>query len=82
MIRNKLGIKANIEMFFLVDELFKHKHKTFTITFGKPLSYKLFGQDKTHKEWAELIKKHVYKLEKNPTETFLFNEFNSLFNKY
>jgi putative hemolysin len=72
-LRNKLGIKANIEMFFLVDELFKHKHKTFTITFGKPLSYKLFSQKKTHKEWAELIKKHVYKLEKNPTETFLFN---------
>ncbi len=71
-IRNKLGIKSNIEMFFLVDELFKHRNKTFTITFGRPISFGLFNSDKTHAEWAEAIKRHVYKLESNSAETFFY----------
>ncbi len=69
-IRGTLGIKSNIEMFFLVDELFKHRNKTFTITFGKPLQSGLFNKNKTYIEWAGAIKRHVYKLEEDPSEIF------------
>jgi putative hemolysin len=69
-IRLRLGIKANIEMFFLVDELFKHRNKTFSITFGKPLSYEQFNSTKTYTEWAEAIKRHVYRLDQNPAVSF------------
>jgi putative hemolysin len=37
-LRKFLGIKGNIEMFFLVNELFKQKNKTINVTFGKPIS--------------------------------------------
>jgi putative hemolysin len=61
-LRKRLGIKSNIEMFFLVDELFKHRNKTFQVTFGKPISYSVFTKELTLPEWSENIKRHVYKL--------------------
>lgn len=61
-IRKFMGIKWNLEMFFLSDETFKHKKQEFTITFGKPISYQTFDKTKTHTEWAEEVKKIVYSL--------------------
>jgi putative hemolysin len=68
--RKKLGIKANLEMFYLSDEFFKQRNKTLTITFGPRISYKVF--DKRHKdaEWAQLLKEHVYKLKEKPDLEF------------
>ncbi|MEP7168276.1 MAG: 1-acyl-sn-glycerol-3-phosphate acyltransferase [Bacteroidota bacterium] len=60
--RKRLGIKANIEMFFLVDEMFKQKNKTITITFGKPIPYSVFDKSKTDYEWAQWVKEKVYNL--------------------
>ena len=37
-IRKKLGIKANIEMFYLADELFRQRDATFTIKIGQSIS--------------------------------------------
>ncbi len=62
--RTKFGVKANIEMLYLVDELFKQKGNTFTITVGKPISYADLDDKKTDKEWAEEIKKISYSLTK------------------
>jgi 1-acyl-sn-glycerol-3-phosphate acyltransferase len=42
--RKKLGIKANIEMFYLVDEMYRQKNKTITIVFGKPITYNEISQ--------------------------------------
>jgi putative hemolysin len=53
--RKKLGIKANIEMFFLPDEMFKQKNKTIKVHFGAPFSYSVLNQSKSHKQWAEKI---------------------------
>ena len=39
--RKKLGIKANIEMLFLVDEMVKQKDKPIRITFGDPILIRL-----------------------------------------
>ena len=36
-IRKALGIKMNYEMIYLPDEMFRSKHKTFRIYFGKPI---------------------------------------------
>lgn len=62
--RKKLGIKANIEMIFLVDELFRQRDKKIKITFGKPIEPSSFNQSKTDKEWAAFVKEEVYKLAK------------------
>lgn len=58
--RKRLGIKANIEMLFLPDEMFRANKKTIRIHFGKPFSYKVFDDRKSHKEWADYIYKFVY----------------------
>jgi len=62
--RKRLGIKANIEMLYLVDELYKQKNKTITVTFGKPIKIKDVINAKTNKDWAQKIKNEVYSLSK------------------
>lgn len=64
--RKKLGIKLNIEMLFLADEMFKQSGATITFTFGKPISPNIFTNELTDLEWAQKIKNHVYELENNP----------------
>lgn len=61
--REKLGIKANIEMFYLPDEMYKQRGKTITFTFGEPVSWKTFTKDKPAEYWAERMKKHTYALQ-------------------
>jgi len=68
--RTKLGIKANIEMFYLSNEFFKQRNKTLTITFGKPIPYTVFDKRYRDNIWAELLKQHVYKLKDNPDLEF------------
>jgi len=60
--RVRLGIKANIEMLYLVDEMFKQKNKEILIRFGKPVPYQFFDKTKKDAEWAEYMKNHVYSL--------------------
>lgn len=60
--RKRLGIKANVEMFYLMDEMYKQRNKTITITFDQPVPSTAFDNSKTHREWAALMKEHVYKL--------------------
>ncbi|MDR0332045.1 MAG: 1-acyl-sn-glycerol-3-phosphate acyltransferase [Dysgonamonadaceae bacterium] len=61
-IRKMLGIKFNIEMLYLPDEMFNSKNKTFTITFGKPIPWQTFDKSKTFVEWAQYVKEMVYSL--------------------
>lgn len=61
-IRKLLRINWNLEMFFLPDETYKHIGKTFTITFGKPISHESFDNSKSAKEWAATLRDEVYKL--------------------
>ena len=62
-----LGIKFNIAMLYLADEMFKNRHKTFTVTIGKPIPWQTFDSSKTASEWAQYVKDIVYELanEKN-----------------
>lgn len=70
--RKRLNIKSNIEMLYLVDEIYKQYEKEIKITFGKPISYEVFDNKLKSKEWAEAIKKHVYELGKNGNAEFIF----------
>lgn len=64
-IRKFLGIKLNIEMFFLVDELFKQENKEVNIVIGAPVLPEIFTRDKTDLEWAQWMKGEVYKLKES-----------------
>lgn len=63
--RAMIGIKWNLEMFYLADETFSHRNQKFTITFGKPIPYTYFDTSKTLDQWAEEVRKMVYKLPNN-----------------
>ena len=61
--RNFVGIKANIEMLYLVDELFKQKGKAIDLIFGKSIPWQTFVDDsRTAPEWAEWVKGKSYEL--------------------
>ena len=61
----RLGIKFNIAMLYLADEMYKNRHKTFRIVIGKPISWETFDKSKTPAEWAEQVKGIVYSLKDN-----------------
>lgn len=61
-IRKFLGIKFNIEMMYLADEMFKQRGSKFTITIGKAIPWQTFDKSKSQTEWAEWVKDIVYKM--------------------
>lgn len=58
--RKRMGVKANIEMLFLPDEMFKKKGYTIKVHFGKAFDTAILDKQKSHKQWAEHIKQYVY----------------------
>ncbi len=60
----KMGIKFNIAMLYLVDEMYKNRGKAFTITIGKPIPWQTFDKSKTPYEWAQYVEDIVYRLPK------------------
>ena len=54
-----LGLKINIGMLYLVDELFKQRGNEFVITFGKPVPYTTFDKSKTDLQWAADMRERV-----------------------
>lgn len=63
--RKKLGIRANLETFYLVDEMFSQAGQSFDIVFGKPVPWRELAEGATPAQWAEKIRRMVYDLEKN-----------------
>lgn len=57
-----LGGKINIAMLYLADEMLKNRHKTFTLTIGKPIPWQAFDKSKTPAQWAQYVKDIVYEL--------------------
>ena len=59
----RLGIKFNIAMLYLVDEMYKNVGKKFTVTFGEPIPWQTFtDKSKTPAEWAQWVQDKVYSL--------------------
>jgi putative hemolysin len=69
-LRRVLRIKSNLEMLYLADETFRQKRRKFLITFGSPISYKVFDNKLNHFEWAQKIKEHVYQIQQNKFAEF------------
>lgn len=61
-LRTWVGIKANLEMFYLVDELFKQKGKTLRIVIGEPIPHTTFDSTKDDLQWAQWVKEKSYEL--------------------
>lgn len=57
-----LGIKFNIAMLYLSDEMFKNRNKRFKVTIGKPIPWQTFDKSKSAAEWAQYVKEKVYSL--------------------
>ena len=53
--RKKIGIKANLEMFYLVDEMYKQNGKTIGFIFGKPISWETFTLDQPPEYWSKKV---------------------------
>jgi putative hemolysin len=68
--RKFLGIKSNIEMFYLPDETFRHRNEHITITFGAPVSHKMFDKSKRPEAWAKSMQNYVYSLGEGNTNPF------------
>ena len=62
-LRKFLGIKWNLEMFYLVDESYKHRNMSVNVEFGKPVPWQTFDNSKTPKEWANYVRAIVYSME-------------------
>ena len=60
--RQRLGIKANLEMGLLADEMFKQRGKTITIRIGKPIPHQELDHTKTPIEWAAELRELTYDL--------------------
>lgn len=58
----KLGLKFNVAMLFLVDEMYKNVHKEFRVAIGKPIPWQTFDKSKTPVEWAKYVQDRVYEL--------------------
>ena len=61
-VRKFLGIRMNVEMLFLVNEMFRQKNKTINIYFGMPISYKSLTNTHSPAQWAQKIKEQAYAL--------------------
>ena len=60
--QKKLHLKVNIAMLFLVDEMYRNVHKTFTIKIGEPIPWQTFDKSRTPAQWAQWVEDKVYEL--------------------
>lgn len=58
----KLGIKFNLAMMMLPDEMYRGRGKTFKLIFGKPIPPSTFDRSRTPIEWAQWVREKAYDL--------------------
>ncbi|MEG1622332.1 MAG: 1-acyl-sn-glycerol-3-phosphate acyltransferase [Alistipes sp.] len=63
-LRERLGIKFNIEMLFLSDEMFQQQGQHFRIRVGEPISIAQLQKEGSLPEQAEYVRKKTYLLKK------------------
>ena len=62
--RKRVGLNANLEMLYLVDEMYRQHGKTITIIFGEAIPFETFDKRFNDHAWAEKVKQHVYRMGK------------------
>ncbi|MEI6884721.1 MAG: glycerol acyltransferase [Bacteroidota bacterium] len=60
--RKRLGIKANIEMLYLADEMMKQRGHTITIMIGEMISWESLDKSRNDLQWAEYVRQKAYSL--------------------
>ncbi len=60
--RQLLGIKLNLEMLYLADEMFKQRGQRFTIRIGNPIDFQTFDKSQKPTWWANWVKQQTYAL--------------------
>ncbi len=58
-----LGLKVNIAMLYLVDEMYRNVHQTFHVTIGKPIPWQTFDKSRKPAQWALYVQDKVYELQ-------------------
>ncbi len=58
--RKRLGIKGNLEMLFLPDEMFSQRGNTIKIHFGKVIEPSLFYAIHTPQKWSNIMHDYIY----------------------
>lgn len=58
----RFGLKFNVAMLFLSDEMFRNEGKTFDLYIGKPIPWQTFDKSRTPKQWAQWVEEKVYQL--------------------
>lgn len=58
----RLGLKVNIAMLYLADEMFLNRHKTFTVHIGRPIPWQTFNSNLKPTDWAARVEEEVYRL--------------------
>jgi 1-acyl-sn-glycerol-3-phosphate acyltransferase len=61
--RKLTGLKANIEMVYLPDEMFRQKDKDIRLVFGKAIPWESFDKSRKSVEWADWVRSKCYELE-------------------
>ena len=60
LLRKWLHIKLNIEMLYLVDEMYGAHGKHFRVHVLPPIPYTTFDNSRSPKEWAQIVKNSLY----------------------
>jgi putative hemolysin len=63
--RKLIGLKLNVELMLLPREMFKKRNKTIRVKIGKPIPSAIFDNTYSHREWADKLRKHVYRMGKS-----------------
>ncbi len=58
----RFGLKVNLAMLYLVDEMYLNRGKIFRVTIGKPIPWQSFDATKRPVEWAQHVENIVYEL--------------------
>ena len=58
-IRKMLGVKANIEMLYLVDEMFRQSGRSFTIRIGEPVPWQQIADGQRPQAWCDEIRRRA-----------------------
>lgn len=61
-LRTFFGIKMNLEMLYLADELFRQRNQHIKLTVGAPIAAQSLDNSKSDKQWAEWFREHTYSL--------------------
>ena len=60
--RTFIGFKMNLEMLYLVDEMFRQNGKDIDVFFGEPIPWQTFDKSKKPQEWADMVREKTYNL--------------------